>query len=81
MCSAELEEDYISEINPPARGTSWHRQKPWKTSRVLGFVGPGFRARMIDAADACGRTPLAWAVEMVCPEAVEALIEYGSDSH
>ena len=32
-------------------------------------------------ADARGRTQLAWTVESGCPEAVESLIEYGSDPH
>lgn len=82
-CSADLKEDHISErkLTPLHEALLGIDKSHGKLAEYLASLDQVSRTQMIDVADGPGRTPLVGTVELGCLEAVESLIEYGSDSH
>ncbi|KAL9039953.1 MAG: hypothetical protein Q9214_004671 [Letrouitia sp. 1 TL-2023] len=84
-CSNDLLEDYIDELEFSPVHKALLGLEPTLTDRSLKDVLADFDKEplmaIIDKTDARGRTPLAWAVEFGCPEAVSTLIQYGANPH
>ena len=81
--TSDLLDDYIEE-----RGfTALHKvllgidASNRSLSEYLSLIDKESLASEIDQADACGRTPLAWAVEFGCPNAASTLLQYGANPH
>ena len=82
-CTSDLLNDYIEE-----RGfTTVHQVllgidiSNGSLPQYLSSLDKQSLANQIDLADARGRTPLAWAVEFGCPNAVSTLLQYGANPH
>jgi ankyrin repeat protein len=81
-CSIDLVEDYtgdrdFSPLHEVLLGIDCSRGS--LEDYLSSFAQVALPQEIIDVADSCGRTPLAWAVEYGWPEVVRTLLKFGAD--
>ncbi len=84
-CFNDLLEDYAVEIEfSPLHEVLLGLEPALANTKLKDYLASfdkNFLSKMIDTIDARGRTPLAWAVEFGCPEAVDTLIQYSANPY